>query len=111
MSDSMETKLRLAGAIPASRPLGEGAVSPLETCCDLLEHELLNLNQIALGYLELAISVGEPGGGLLRVDESLLGKSITAIRDSSVLIDSFRKLRREKAAGADKMPAAEPAGS
>ena len=107
----METKLRLAGATPAIQSPGEGAVSPLDICCDLLEHELLNLNQIALGYLELAISVGEPGEGLLRVDENLLGKSISAIRDSSVLIDSFRKLRRAKATGADKMPATEPAGS
>ncbi|WP_424358882.1 hypothetical protein [Methanocella sp. MCL-LM] len=107
----MNSKQRVAGAIAINLPAGMGAELSSDLYCDMLEHELLNLNQIALGYLELAISVGEPGEGLLRVDENLLGKSISAIRDSSILIDSFRKLRRTKAAGADKMPAVEPAGS
>ncbi|WP_148266553.1 hypothetical protein [Methanocella arvoryzae] len=100
----MKSKQCVAGAIAVNLPAGMGAELSSDICYDRLEHDLLNLNQIALGYLELAISVGEPGEGLLRVDESLLGKSITAIRDSSVLIDSFRKLRKAKAEEAHQMP-------
>ena len=107
----MKSKQCVAGAIAVNRPAGMGTEMSSDICYDRLEHELLNLNQIALGYLELALSVGEPGERLIRVDQSLLGKSITAIRDSALLIDSFRKIRKAKAEEARQMPADGSAGS
>lgn len=100
----METKLRLAGAIPASRPFGEGSGSPLETYCDLLEHELLNLNQIALGYLELTVGIPEPGAQQIKDNQSLIMKAANALKESSLFIGNFRKLRRVDPSGKRQKP-------
>lgn len=68
------------------------ARSQAELYLDLMYHDINNLNQIGLGYLELAMDV--PG-----LDENvreLLSKPYDVLRNSSQLIDNVRKIRKIK---------------
>ena len=68
------------------------AKSEAELYLDLMGHDIGNMNQIALGYLELALD--SPG-----VDEkskAMLGKSMESLKDSAKLIENVRKLQRAK---------------
>jgi PAS domain S-box-containing protein len=59
---------------------------------DLMGHDINNMNQIGIGFLELAMD--EPG-----LDEkcrSLLSRSMGAMEGSTRLIDNLRKLKRVK---------------
>jgi PAS domain S-box-containing protein len=60
-----------------------------ELYLDLISHDINNMNQIGLGYLELAM-------GRLTLDEdgtALLSKPLEALKNSSTLIDNVRKTR------------------
>lgn len=59
---------------------------------DLMSHDINNLNQVAHGYLEVAIVTLAPG------DEGrkLLDKSLDTIENSTRLIDNVRKLQEAK---------------
>jgi len=64
---------------------------------DLMGHDIKNLNQVALGYLELAehqISSGKPLG---IDDNKLIRKPIEALKSSSSLVDNVNKLQQAKA--------------
>lgn len=67
------------------------AKAQAELYLDLMGHDINNLNQIALGYLELAVD-------LEKDDEikKLVEKPADAIRNSSKLIDNVRKLQKVK---------------
>jgi PAS domain S-box-containing protein len=63
-----------------------------ELYVDLMGHDINNLNQIAAGYLELAIDTLE-----IPADKSeLLEKPLEALKNSSRLIENVRKLQRIK---------------
>ncbi len=65
-----------------------------ELYVDLMGHDINNLNQIALGYLELAIEI-------VKDDEikELVVKPLDAIQNSSKLIENVRKLQKVKTGG------------
>ena len=68
------------------------AKSQAELYVDLMGHDINNMNQIGMGYLELALD-------MLSLDEngrSLLSKPMSAFENSTRLIDNVRKLQRVK---------------
>jgi signal transduction histidine kinase len=62
---------------------------------DLLCHDINNMNQVAIGYMELAIENVKQG----ICDPALLAKPMAVLKDSSKLLDSVRKIQRVKAGG------------
>jgi len=70
------------------------AKAQAELYVDLMGHDINNLNQIALGYLELA-------DGIVKDDQirELIHKPLDAIQNSSRLIDNVRKLQKMKDGG------------
>jgi PAS domain S-box-containing protein len=64
---------------------------------DLMGHDINNMNQIAMGYLELAQGTLEYEGRLDQENSMLLSKPMETLRNASILIDNVRKLQREKA--------------
>jgi len=69
----------------------KNAKAQAELYLDLMGHDINNLNQIALGYLELANEIVKDN----QVRE-LVKKPLEAIQNSSKLIDNVRKLQRLK---------------
>ncbi len=65
-----------------------------ELYLDLMGHDISNFNQIALGYLELANDVITTDGKLGEALKELIEKPITALKNSSKLIDNVRKLQK-----------------
>jgi len=63
---------------------------------DLMGHDINNMNQVALGYLELADSLIESGDTLGKGREALIKKPLEVLEDSSSLIDNVRKLQKAK---------------
>jgi PAS domain S-box-containing protein len=65
-----------------------------ELYVDLMGHDINNLNQVALGYLELAVE-------MVKDDEvrDIVKKPLDAIQNSSKLIENVRKLQRLKTGG------------
>jgi signal transduction histidine kinase len=67
-----------------------------ELYIDLMGHDINNMNQIAMGYLELAYDRLENGGRLEKTDSGLLEKPIDAMKNIARLIGNVKKLQREK---------------
>lgn len=63
---------------------------------ELMGHDINNMNQIALGYLELADSKIESGGQIGKNDTNLISKPIEALEDSSILIGNIMKIQMAK---------------
>lgn len=61
-----------------------------DTYLDLMSHDIININQIGIGYLELALGTLEIGGE----DKELLTRPLEAFNDSSALINNVKKLQR-----------------
>jgi PAS domain S-box-containing protein len=61
---------------------------------DLMGHDINNLNQVALGYLELAVE-------MVKDDEvrDIVSKPLDAIQNSSRLIENVRKLQKVRTGG------------
>lgn len=72
------------------------AKSRAELYVDLMGHDINNINQSALGYLELAKDKLDTQGLLSKSDEMLILTPIDNLRSSSALIDNVRKLQKEK---------------
>lgn len=68
------------------------ARSRAELYLDLMSHDINNLNQIGLGYLELAMD--DPG--LDARTRELLAKPFEVLKNSSRLIDNVRKIQKLK---------------
>jgi signal transduction histidine kinase len=84
-----------------SQTLGsDEAKSQAEFYIDLLIHDINNMNQAAMGYLELAMEKVKQG----KYDPSLFARSIAIIKNSSELIENVRKARRIKAEGQRRIP-------
>jgi PAS domain S-box-containing protein len=68
------------------------AKSQAELYLDLMGHDINNMNQVGMGFLELALDT-------LNLDEngqSLLSKPMSAFENSTKLIDNVRKLQKVK---------------
>ena len=84
-----------------SQTLGpDDAKSQAEFYIDLLSHDINNMNQAAMGYMELAMEKVKQG----KYDPSLFAKSMAIIKNSSELIENVRKARKIKAEGQTRIP-------
>ncbi len=63
---------------------------------DLMGHDVNNMNQVALGFLELALEKVEQNGKLEITDKILLEKPFEALKSNSRLVDNVRKIRKER---------------
>ncbi len=70
----------------------DDARSMAELYLDLMSHDINNMNQIGLGYLELAME----NPGLDEKTRGLLAKPLEVMKNSSRLIDNVRKIQRLK---------------
>ncbi len=61
---------------------------------DLMSHDINNMNQVAIGFIELALDNLELNGNLGNNDRNLLEKPIDALKNSAKLIDNVKKLQR-----------------
>ncbi|BAI61459.1 putative histidine kinase [Methanocella paludicola SANAE] len=71
----------------------EKSKSQAELYVDLMSHDINNMNQAMMGYLEMAIELL----GLQGKDKELVEKPLEIIEHSSKLIDNVKKLRRLEA--------------
>jgi PAS domain S-box-containing protein len=67
-----------------------------ELYVDLMAHDINNMNQVALGFLELAEDKMLAEGKLDAEQIDLLHKPIESLANSSRLIDNVKKLQKEK---------------
>jgi PAS domain S-box-containing protein len=74
----------------------KAAKADAELYVDLMGHDINNLNQVSLGFLELAHNIIETDGKLGEDNIVLLEKAMNSLNNSSQLIDNVRKLQREK---------------
>jgi len=74
----------------------EEAKAQSDIYLDLMGHDINNMNQVALGNLELADTMIRSGKTLGKGDEGLITKPISVLEDSSNLIDNLRKLQKIK---------------
>ena len=68
-----------------------------ELYLDLMGHDINNMNQIAMGYLEFAIDIINDGGSINRENLELITKPMETLASNSHLISNVGKVRREKA--------------
>ena len=73
------------------------AKAQAEIYLDLIGHDINNMNQVAIGYLELADDVIKSGRELGENNIELIEKPITSLNNSSNLIDKVMKLKKLKA--------------
>ncbi|HEY3272852.1 MAG TPA: PAS domain S-box protein [Methanocella sp.] len=71
----------------------EEAKSQAELYVDLMSHDIGNMDQAMLGYLEMAIDILRPEGP----EKELLTQPLEIIRNSTRLINNVRKLRQLQA--------------
>jgi PAS domain S-box-containing protein len=72
------------------------AKAEAELYVDLMSHDINNMNQVATGYLELALDMMRTDG---RIDEDqieMLSKPYEMLLNSSKLIENVRKVRQER---------------
>jgi len=67
-----------------------------ELYVDLMGHDINNMNQVSMGFLELAHDIIEMNGRLGEDNIVLLDKAMDSLKNSSQLIDNVRKMQREK---------------
>lgn len=72
------------------------AKAQAELYLDLMGHDINNLNQVALGFLELADDTIISGGKLGEENKELIEKPMVSLNSSSKLIDKVMKLRKLK---------------
>lgn len=67
-----------------------------EMYIDLMSHDINNMNQIALGYLELALDMISRGEKVGKENELMIAKPLEMLKNSSALIDNVKKVKRER---------------
>jgi len=67
----------------------EDARSQAELYVDLMSHDINNMNQAGMGYLELALE----SGGMSESTKALLTRALESLENSSRLISNVRKLQ------------------
>ena len=85
----------ITARMEAERKL-EKAWKQADLYVDLMGHDINNMNQVALGFLELALEKMEQNGRLELKDKILLEKPFEALKSNSRLVDNVRKIRRER---------------
>ncbi|CAJ37807.1 PAS domain-containing sensor histidine kinase [Methanocella arvoryzae] len=75
----------------------QNARAQAELYLDLMGHDINNMNQIAMGYLELAIDIVKAGGSITEENLFLIEKPMVTLQSSSRLISNVRKVRNEQA--------------
>jgi signal transduction histidine kinase len=68
-----------------------------ELYVDLMGHDINNMNQVATGYLELALDIMQTEGSIDKEHIDLISKPYNMLLNSSSLIHNIRKIQREKA--------------
>jgi PAS domain S-box-containing protein len=66
---------------------------------DLICHDINNMNQVSLGFLELAGDTIDSGGNIGKNNRELIDKPVASLNNSSALIDKVLKLRKLKETG------------
>ncbi len=84
-----------AERIRAEKALEESKAQ-VELYLDLMGHDINNMNQIAIGFLEIALDKLRGNGRLDAADSTLIVKPIEALESSSALIGNVRKLQKER---------------
>jgi signal transduction histidine kinase len=74
----------------------EESKAQVELYLDVMGHDINNLNQTAIGFLDLALEKLRAQGRLERGDETLIARPLEALANSTTLIDNVRKLQRER---------------
>ena len=74
----------------------KAAKNQAELYVDLMGHDINNMNQIAYGYLELALDKLNNTGKLEKGDQSLIANPIESLKNIANLISNVRKIQREK---------------
>jgi PAS domain S-box-containing protein len=75
------------------------AKAEAEMYLDLMGHDINNLSQVGIGYLELALNELRSRGKLDMDNEPLLEKALETQLNSSKLIENVHKLQRSRAGG------------
>ncbi len=75
-----------------------------ELYLDLMSHDINNLNQTAMGFLELALNTLESKKMIGLDNKLLIEKPFNALTDSSALINNVRKLQRLMEEGVKTKP-------
>lgn len=65
---------------------------------DLLSHDIRNIDQLAMGYLEMALNKLDSGEALTQKDREMLEKPLNSLRSSADLIDNVKNLQKVKSA-------------
>jgi PAS domain S-box-containing protein len=73
----------------------QDAKAQAELYLDLMGHDINNMNQTAIGFLEIALEKLRSGGRLEAGDETLIARPVEALANSSALIRNVRNLQRE----------------
>jgi signal transduction histidine kinase len=81
-----------------------GAKAQAELYIDLMCHDINNLIQVSMGYLELAIDKVSAEGKLETDNVSLVKKPLDSIRNIATLIANVRKLQMEQSGQARHKP-------
>jgi signal transduction histidine kinase len=68
------------------------AKNQAELYIDLLYHDINNMNQVAMGYLEIAIEKVKQG----KYDPALLAKPMEMLKDSSKLLENVKKIQKTR---------------
>jgi PAS domain S-box-containing protein len=63
---------------------------------DLLSHDIRNIDQIAIGYLEMVINMLDAGKSLTEENRELIEKPLNALYGSSELINAVKNLKKVK---------------
>jgi PAS domain S-box-containing protein len=74
----------------------QDAKAQAELYVDLMGHDINNMNQAALGFLEIASEKLQSEGRLEAGDQPMIASAMESLRNSSKLIGSVRKLQKEK---------------
>ena len=80
------------------------AKAQAELYLDLMGHDINNMNQSAMGFLELALETLEMDGNIGPDGKILIEKPLQAINNSSRLIENVRKLQRLMTDGIKNRP-------
>ena len=69
-----------------------------EMYLDLLSHDVRNMDQISIGYLEMVMNKLDAGESLTKENRELIEKPLSALYSSAELIDTVKNLNKEKSA-------------